>query len=119
MCHWADPLDLARSQVGQPHAFRIPTWAQRSDRRMGDRKYRFASITTATHILFEEVAASCCEGLSHFAKLEAKESRWSDECPTTHFDLGPSTALGSHLCVALPSVWANPNLTHKNETTNY
>ena len=41
---------------------------------MGDRKYRFASaITAQLTSLFEEVAASCCEGFSHLAKLEEVE----------------------------------------------
>jgi hypothetical protein len=42
---------------------------------MGDRKYRCASIIAATHILFEQIAASCREGLSLPAKIEGAVRR--------------------------------------------
>jgi len=48
---------------------------------MGDRRYQFDSVLLTS--MFEKIAASCCEGLSHLAKLEKEEGRrWPDLGPT-------------------------------------
>jgi hypothetical protein len=105
-------LDHARSQVGQPHSFRIPTWAQCSDRRMGDRTYQSA-LTRLAHIHVRKDRSIVLRRFIAFGQFRSAKRKGSDKHPTPHFDIGPSTALGSHLCVALSSVWAISTLIQK------
>jgi hypothetical protein len=60
---------------------------------MGDRKYRFTSIIAAAHLLFEQIAASCREGLSLSAKIEGvlrrKKTRRPESLPTAALRLRP------------------------------
>ncbi len=114
-CHWRNRKIFARSQVGQPHAFRIPTWAKRSDRRMGAPKCPEQIIQE--HILLRKDRSIRLRRFNAMAKIEfikRKRGRASQRTLAPKLDFGgPSQRSGRTSALPYPLLGTEKNTFQK------